>query len=119
MKNKNYNGKLKPICLIFMEADCFFSTSNGKEVGEISEYPQLNEYQNTAFDYLKNRAINSESAYLKARYNLLLRHSILKKNNSYAKNASINYIATIEECVSKLKEEIEYSYLIGRIIEKW
>ncbi|MEX0966712.1 MAG: toll/interleukin-1 receptor domain-containing protein [Bacteroidia bacterium] len=52
-----------------------FSTSNGKEVGEISEYPQLNEYQNTAFDYLKNRAINSQSTYLKARYNLLLWHS--------------------------------------------
>jgi len=94
-----------------------FSTSNGKEVGEISEYPQLNEYQNTAFDYLINRAINTESVYLKARYNLLLWHSILKKNNTYAKNSSINYIATIEECVSKLKEEIEYSYLIGRIIE--
>lgn len=94
-----------------------FSTSNGKEVGEISEYPQLSEYQNPAFDYLKNRAVNSESAYLKARYNLLLWHSILKKNNTYAKNASINYISTIEECISKLKEEIEYSYLIGRIIE--
>lgn len=94
-----------------------FSTSNGKELGEISEYPQLSEYQNTAFDYLKNRAINSESAYLKARYNLLLWHSILKKNNTYAKNASINYIATIEDCVSKLKEEIEYSYLFGHIIE--
>ncbi|MCW0483320.1 DUF4209 domain-containing protein [Gaoshiqia sediminis] len=94
-----------------------FSTSNGKEVGEISEYPQLNEYQITAFDYLKNRAINSESAYLRARYNLLLWHSILKKNNTYAKNASINYIAAIEECIRKLEEEIEYSYLIGRIIE--
>lgn len=94
-----------------------FSSSNGKEVGEISEYPQLDEYQKTAFDYLKNRAGNSNSAYLKARYNLLLWHSILKKNNTYAKNASNNYILTISECIRKLKDEIEYSYLIGRIIE--
>lgn len=93
-----------------------FSTSNGKNIGEILEYPDINEYQKTAFDFLINRANNSQSVYLQAKYNLLLWYSILKKNNVYAKKSSENFIKTINECLTRIKEG-EYSYEIARLIE--
>lgn len=93
-----------------------FSTSNGKNVGEILEYPDLNEYQKTAFDFLINRANNSQSSYIKAKYNFLLWYSI-KKNNFYAKKSSENFMKTIHECLYKVKTKEEYSYEIGRLVE--
>jgi hypothetical protein len=94
-----------------------FSSSNGNTIGEIQEYPDLNEYQKVAFNFLANRAMSSQSAYLRAKYNFLLWHSIVKKTNVYAKNASENYIEAINECLIKTKNEEDYSYLIGRIVE--
>lgn len=94
-----------------------FSTSNGKSIGEIQEYPDLNEYQKLAFDFLINRADNSQSTYLKAKYNFLLWYSITKKNNIYAKKSSENFIKVIHECLCRIETDEEYSYEIGKLVE--
>jgi hypothetical protein len=95
-----------------------FSTSNGKEVGEVAEYPELNSYQQEAFDYLKQRAELSASALLRARYNHLLWNSIITKNTTFALRAAENYVEAIRQCQQvEDDEDMEYSHLIGRLFE--
>ncbi|MBS1734390.1 MAG: hypothetical protein JST02_13930, partial [Bacteroidetes bacterium] len=95
-----------------------FSTSNGKEIGEVAEYPQLTPHQKAAFDYITERSKKSKSALLLARYNHLLWKSIIKKNTAFALRASENYIKTINQCVQLLVEnELDYSLTIGRLFE--
>ena len=33
-----------------------FSSSNGQNIGEVQQYPSLDKFQETAFDYIKGRA---------------------------------------------------------------
>lgn len=95
-----------------------FSTSNGKNVGEVSEYPQLDNTQGAAFEYLRIRAVESKSYLLRARYNHLLWKGIVKKNNSYASAATANYIQAIIDCCKSIKDHIDdCSYLIGTLYE--
>lgn len=95
-----------------------FSMSNGKEAGEISEYPHLEGYQLDAFEYLKRRARESTSSLLKARYNHLLWKSKQHKHKIYAAAASLNYLEAIRECCKFMQDgDTEYSYLIGVLFE--
>lgn len=95
-----------------------FSTSNGKEIGEVSEYPKLDTHQSKAFTYLKLRSELSTSPLLKARYNHLLWKSIIKKNTTFAINASENYIKSIAQCCQlSTTNESEYAHLIGKLFE--
>ncbi|MBA3647270.1 MAG: hypothetical protein H0W62_01775 [Chitinophagales bacterium] len=95
-----------------------FSASNGKEIGEVSEYPKLDTHQSNAFTYLKLRSELSTSPLLKARYNHLIWKSIVKKNATFAINASENYIKAIAQCCQlSTTTESEYEHLIGRLFE--
>lgn len=95
-----------------------FSTSNGKEIGEVSEYPKLDTHQSSAFTYLKLRSELSTSPLLKARYYHLLWKSIVKKNTIFAINASENYIKSIIQCCQlSITNESEYAHLIGKLFE--
>lgn len=95
-----------------------FSTSNGKEIGDISEYPQLDNYQKEAFDYIVKRSESSKSALLRARFSHILWKSITKKNNVFVLRAAENYIEALNQCKELLIEnEIDYSHLIGRLFE--
>jgi hypothetical protein len=93
-----------------------FSTSNGKEIGEVAEYPILDSYQNKAFDYIKDRAKKSSSSLFRARYNHILWESISNKNREYATTAAQNYIQTIYGCCSHNDHE-DYSNLLGQLFE--
>lgn len=95
-----------------------FSSSNGKEIGEVAEYPQLDNFQKEAFSYLKERSELSSSALSKARYNHLLWKSIVKKNTTFVFRASENYIKAINQCCQlSIEFGIDYSHLIGRLFE--
>lgn len=95
-----------------------FSTSNGKEIGEVAEYPQLDNYQKEAFDYIIKRSESSNSALLRARFNHILWKSIVKKNNVFVLKASENYIQALNQCKELLiSNEVDYSHLIGRLFE--
>lgn len=95
-----------------------FSTSNGKEAGEVSEYPKLDTHQKGAFDYISERAKKSKSSLLKARYNHLLWSSIVQKNRVFAAQASNNYIIAIEECLSvNNPPDSDWSYFISQLFE--
>ncbi|MBK8089692.1 MAG: hypothetical protein IPK31_18175 [Chitinophagaceae bacterium] len=75
-----------------------FSTSNGKEVGNVAEYPQLDNHQKAAFNYIKERSELSTSALLSARYYHLLGKSIVKKNSTFVLKATENYIEVNQCC---------------------
>jgi len=92
-----------------------FSTGNGS-TGEIAEYPTLDEYQKEAFEYLKTRAQTCTSIFLKARYHHLLWSSIVK-NTSFAKEASQNYIETINQCNSNEVSSREFSFFVAQLFE--
>lgn len=95
-----------------------FSTINGKEVGEVAEFPQFDNHQKEAFNYIKQRSEVSKSALLKARYNHLLWISIVKKNTNFATRASENYIEAINQCYQLSNDtDIDYSHLIGKLFE--
>lgn len=96
-----------------------FSTSNGKEIGEVKEYPDLNELQVEAFDYIKRRATTAVSNVLKARYSHILWYSISKKNKSYAENAIRYYIASINDYYRLIINEgvKESTFELGRLYE--
>ncbi|AJW65038.1 hypothetical protein VO54_03611 [Elizabethkingia miricola] len=93
-----------------------FSTSNGKEIGEVIQYPQLDNYQTKAFNYIKERTTKSTSPLFKARYNHILWDSINHKNRNYANNSVENYIQTIYDCCNQTNAN-EYSHLIGGLYE--
>jgi hypothetical protein len=96
-----------------------FSTSNGKEIGELKEYPDLIELQVEAFEYMKQRAIKADSNVLKARYNHILWFNASKKNKSYAENAIKYYIASINDYYSLILKEVvkENTFELGRLYE--
>ncbi len=95
-----------------------FSTSNGKEIGEVAEYPTLDAHQMEAFEYIKLRANTSASSILKARYNHLLWASITKKNRNFAEQAAKAYIEAVKDCVSLNRTpEHEWSFFIAQLFE--
>lgn len=96
------------------------SYSTGKNVGEIKRYPDLDEFQQTAFDYLKLRAKATKSPLLLARYNhLLWRSPKGVKNRSFALLAIDNYIKSIHQYYSLFKSDGQKENLIriGRKFE--
>ena len=95
-----------------------FSTSNGKEPGEVAEYPQFDNFQQEAFDYLKQRSELSTSALLRARYNHLLWVGLVKKNTVFLIQAAKSYIEAINNCCQlAIGNDFEYSYLLGVFYE--
>ena len=97
-----------------------FSTSNGKEPGEVYQYPNLDEFQQAAFDYVKQRATSAKNPLLKATYShLLWKAPAGIKHKQFAVMALDNYIAVIEhyiELFSADQNEENY-YQITRKLE--
>ncbi|MBS1624081.1 MAG: DUF4209 domain-containing protein [Bacteroidetes bacterium] len=74
------------------------SYSTGKNIGEVKKYPDLDEFQQAAFDYLKLRAKSTHNPLLLAWYNhLLWKAPKGVKHRSYALLAFENYIKSIHE----------------------
>lgn len=95
-----------------------FSTSNRASTGDLMEYPQFDQYQSDALEFMKLRAKNSTAALLKARYNHVLWRSSLK-NKNFVENAIENYIAAISQCINLTNSEGDFSHLIGRLYENF
>jgi hypothetical protein len=93
-----------------------FSAGNATGNGEATEYPQLDQFQSEALDFIKGRAKESKAALLKARYYHVLWKSILK-NKQFAENAIENYITAIGQCVDLINGADDYSHLIGTLYE--
>lgn len=97
-----------------------FSYSNGKNIGEVKAYPQLDEFQKEAFEYLKNRISNAKNDLVLARYNHLLWKGLSGiKNREYAIQSISSYINSIKkyfELYSRDKNK-ENSYQIGKLYE--
>jgi hypothetical protein len=75
-----------------------FSYSTGKDIGTVQEFPQLDEFQKEAFEYLQNRAESSKNYLLLAKYNHLLWKAPKGiKNRKYALSAIDAYINAIKE----------------------
>ena len=75
-----------------------FSYSTGEKPGDVLEYPVIDEHQGKAFDYLKKRAIEAQSPYLKARFNHLLWKAVKGvKNKQYAEIAIDEYLKTLSQ----------------------
>lgn len=83
----------------FKGANLFsFSYSTGKDIGTVQQFPQLDEFQKEAFDYLKNRSETSNNYLLSAKYNHLLWKAPKGiKNSKYALAAIDAYINSIKE----------------------
>jgi len=70
-----------------------FSYSTGEKPGDVFEYPVLDEHQTKAFEYLKRRAIEAKSYYLKARFNHLLWKAVKGvKNKKYGELSIEGYL---------------------------
>jgi len=75
-----------------------YSYSTGNNIGEVQQFPRLDVYQSTAFDYLKKRARTSKNALLLARYNhLLWKAPKGVKHRAFAIDAIKAYIDLIKE----------------------
>jgi len=85
-------------CFEFRGSHIFsLSYSTGKEPGEVSAYPKLDEFQRTSFDYLKKRSEETKNPILLARYNHLLWMAPKGiKHKKFALLAFNNYINTIK-----------------------
>lgn len=113
------------------EIDCFmfeikgnqlFSQiySDGKSVKETKKYPDLNEFQKKAIDYVKKRAETSKNPIVKARYNhLLWKCPPGIKHNRFASAAIENYIAAIMDYYELYQTEKhkETPFQIGKLYE--
>lgn len=97
-----------------------FSYSTGKNIGEVKKYPELDEFQKEAFEYLKSRISNTKNDLLLARYNHLLWKGLSGiKNRVYAIksiNSYINSIKQFYELYNRDKNK-ENPYQIGRLYE--
>jgi hypothetical protein len=115
--------EIESFCFSFHGNAIFsFSYSNGTNIGEIRKYPELDEYQQNAFEYLETRIREVKSPLLLARYNHLLWKGISGKNLKYAIGAITNYINSIQvyyqQIISKQQDTSEGQYLIGQWLEK-
>lgn len=96
------------------------ASSIGKGVGEVRKYPDLEELQQTAFNYLKLRAETTKNPILLARYNhLLWRAPKGIKNKNFALIAIDNYIQSIHEFYKlfELDNNSEYLFRVGQLFE--
>ncbi|NML23362.1 DUF4209 domain-containing protein [Pseudoflavitalea sp. G-6-1-2] len=96
------------------------SSSNGAIIGEVSQFPSLDQIQTNAFSYIKKRAENCKTSLLKARYYHLLWRAISGvKNRKYGIKAIQNYF----DCINDLIKQLHPNYdedkasLIGRYFE--
>jgi hypothetical protein len=97
------------------------SYATGREPGEISAYPKLDEFQETAFEYLKQRSADSKNTLLIARYNHLLWMAPKGiKHKKYALIAISNYIQTIKNFYKLFRKDKNRDnlYRIGIIFEQ-
>lgn len=97
-----------------------FSYSTGKNIGEAKKYPELDEFQKEAFEYLKNRISNTKNDLLLARYNHLLWKGLSGiKNRVYAIQSINNYINSIKKFYELYTRDNnkENPYQIGRLYE--
>jgi len=74
-----------------------YSYSTGKNIGEIQQFPSLDDYQKQAFNYLKKRAAEVNNPLLRATYNYLLWKAPKGiKNRVFAVKAIAAYIKVVE-----------------------
>lgn len=110
-------------CFLFdIKSDLLFSQiySDGKNTAEIKKYPDLNEFQNEAITYLKERLKTSNNSLIKARYNhLLWKCPRGVKRDAYALGAIDNYIASIREYyrLFQIERHKEIPIQIGNLFE--
>jgi|GEM_PF-939094 len=83
--------------LFSFSSNRLFSISFSSNENTITRYPDLQEYENAAWEYLKRRAVSASSAILLARYNHLLWKGLPRKDRRYAVNAINNYTHSIRE----------------------
>ena len=107
-------------CFLFhiIGKDVFaFSYSTGEKPEDVYQYPRLDDYQSAAFEYVKQRAKDTSSPVLKARYNHLLWKSIKGiKNSKYAKAAVDSYVEVVKYYTGLLNNSDEE---ITSQITKW
>ncbi len=85
-----------------------FSYSTGEKPGDVFEYPVLDEHQTKAFDYLKQRAVEAQSPYLKARFNLLLWKAVKGiKNKRYGEFAIDEYLKILSHLAASVSIDDE------------
>ncbi|HUC79393.1 MAG TPA: DUF4209 domain-containing protein [Flavisolibacter sp.] len=95
-----------------------FSTSNGKSVGQVAEYPKLDAHQRDAFDHIVHRAQTAVAPILRARYNHLLWSSIAKKKQQFARDGATAYMECINECILRNNPpDNDWSYFIAQLFE--
>ncbi|MEP7127809.1 MAG: DUF4209 domain-containing protein [Chitinophagales bacterium] len=100
----------------FKRASLFsFSYSTGKNIGQVKQFPQLDEFQKEAFEYLQNRAETSLNHYLLAKYNHLLWKAPKGiKNRKYALIAINAYVNLIKE-IYHLYQSHKTKHIPGQI----
>ncbi|ADR21947.1 hypothetical protein MATR_04190 [Marivirga tractuosa] len=89
-----------------------FSYSFNEEKDEFPKYPNLDEFQSEAFEYIKKRAQEAKNALLIARYN----HILWKgpkgiKNKKYAQVAIVNYLNAVRNFIELSKQKPDGKYL--------
>lgn len=97
-----------------------FSYSTGKDIGTVQEFPQLDKFQQEAFEYLQLRAETSNNYLLLAKYNHLLWKAPKGiKHRKYAIAAIDSYINAIKENCKQYKTEgnKETPLQIGQLFE--
>lgn len=96
------------------------SYSTGKNIGEVKKYPDLDEFQQTAFKYLKQRSADTKNPLLLARYNHLLWKAPKGiKHKDFALAAIDNYIKSIHEFYKFFEADAnnENLFRVGQIFE--
>ena len=110
-------------CFLFdIKGDTLFSQiySKGKNISEISKYPDLNEFKKEVVEYIKTRISTTKSSILKARYNhLLWKCPSGIKQTKYALDAIENYIISIKKFCELLKKNSnnDIPFQIGQLFE--
>jgi hypothetical protein len=96
-----------------------FSYSTGLTMGEVKEFPVLDEFQKTGFDYLTGRAAAANNPLLTARYNhILWRAGILGKNSSFARAAILANVAAIRQNLEAEDADNEHYFQVSTWFER-
>jgi hypothetical protein len=83
-----------------------FSYSSGENVGKVHQYPVLDDFQKNAFEYITARALQTNNALVKARYNhLLWKAPKGVKSKLFAQQAAQHYIIAINQYLSLYKQD--------------
>jgi hypothetical protein len=92
-----------------------FSYSVEENLKEFTKYPNLDQFQINAFNYLKSRSESSNSNFLKAKYFHILWKEKTTKNRSYAKKSITFYFKTINQLLNLEKDK---QSVIEKLFEK-